>query len=677
MILFIGLGVACASDVDDAASAVQDAGSLDVADVAGSPLGSVVADSSKGSGNLPLEDDVGDDTDPGANPTQYNNISQTTYENAVITLSNDQSFTDGVATFGSNVTLTSAVSQKTLTNFKIVVSGQNVTINNFPSVMPTQNQQNVNKAIKQDDSEIIVIDVNNNNQYLSITDSLQVISIPENSEVVLDVASFNKEFTRLVLSNLNGVSMKIIDNNTYRIMASGSNFIIHDTYLPYANITGSSSAKITLINCVFFGSSKASTWFNLENTTIYGLEDNFLTMDNDHYGRYFDTQTNILSDTVSGEKTILLRSYTENGRKLNNYNNPMIINKPVNITSFDNAKYNGDISFVAGSEGSNITGLTLNGNLYINTGNINVKNNTVNNAVYIHDASNVVVEENVFNMDTIPIELTSSITSTIRNNNITTGSDYTITLDSVCAENTITGNDLIAGTLQGDSSVLDNGQDNSISQNTPIVYTPELIVDTTEFSVGSPATITASIYLGEEVDTNVNKGKVVFKVNGKTLKDVSTGKVIYAKMNGGVATITDYEIPSSWAKDNITIQAVYSGSSQCDALRAEANLTVTKDSPAITTSDVTASKGETVTLTATVSAGDTPVNVGKVVFKVNGKTVKDSNGKVIYASVVNGQVSVNYTVPENMKAGSYNITVTFTAPGYEKLTDTETLTVSA
>jgi parallel beta-helix repeat protein len=400
-------------------------------------------------------------------------------------------------------------------------------------------------------------------------------------------------------------------------------------------------------------------------------------MDNDHYGRYFDTQTNILSDTVSGEKTILLRSYTENGRKLNNYNNPMIINKPVNITSFDNAKYNGDISFVAGSEGSNITGLTLNGNLYINAGNINVKNNTVNNAVYIHDASNVVVEENVFNTDTIPIELTSSIASTIRNNNITTGSDYTITLDSECAENTITGNDLIAGTLQGDNSVLDNGQDNSISLNTPIVYTPELVVDTTEFSVGSPATITASIYLGEEVDTNVNKGKVVFKVNGKTLKDVSTGKVIYAKMNGGVATITDYEIPSSWAKDNITIQAVYSGSSQCDALRAEANLTVTKDSPAITTSDVTASKGETVTLTATVAAGDTPVNVGKVIFKVNGKTVKDSNGKVIYASVVNGQVSVNYTVPENMKAGSYNITVTFTAPGYEKLTDTKTLTVSA
>ena len=50
-----------------------------------------------------------------------------------------------------------------------------------------------------------------------------------------------------------------------------------------------------------------------------------------------------------------------------------------------------------------------------------------------------------------------------------------------------------------------------------------------------------------------------------------------------------------------------------------------------------------------------------MVFKVNGKTVKDANGKVVYAKVVNGTVSVEYILPENMKAGNYNITVSFTA----------------
>lgn len=75
--------------------------------------------------------------------------------------------------------------------------------------------------------------------------------------------------------------------------------------------------------------------------------------------------------------------------------------------------------------------------------------------------------------------------------------------------------------------------------------------------------------------------------------------------------------------------------------------------------------------------GSTPVNVGKGVFKVNGKTVKDANGKVIYAKVVNGTVSVEYTLSKNIKAGSYNITVSFTTPGCDKLVDTITLTVSA
>ncbi|MDO5825959.1 MAG: hypothetical protein Q4Q22_06230 [Methanosphaera sp.] len=667
MILFIGLGVACASDVDDAASAVQDADSLDVADAASSPLGSVVADSSKGSGNLPLEDDVGDDTDPGANPTQYNSISETTYNNAVITL--DELSEENTVT-GNELYVYNSNGITYYGNDAISSQGiDNEINNNLPSIL-LNNFNLINSKQIKTDGETIIINDDNIATYGRTNGDIWMVYLnpPANAHVIIDP---NSNIRSIVVQLTGVLDVQITTKDVYSVKSGNT---IVNTYLPYSNIEpGRAGMGFTIVNSVFLTSNSPSD-VTLVNSTILTLN-NAIAYDATNYSTYFDSNSHILSSNVPDGSSIILRARTNSG--FQTYNNPMIINKPVNITSFDNANYDADISFVAGSEGSNITGLTLNGNLYINTGNINVKNNTVNNAVYIHDASNVVVEENVFNMDTIPIELTSSITSTIRNNNITTGSDYTITLDSECAENTITGNDLIAGTLQGDNSVLDNGQDNSISLNTPIVYTPELVVDTTEFSVGSPATITASIYLGEEVDTNVNKGKVVFKVNGKTLKDVSTGKVIYAKMNGGVATITDYEIPSSWAKDNITIQAVYSGSSQCDALRAEANLTVTKDSPAITTSDVTASKGETVTLTATVAAGNTPVNVGKVIFKVNGKTVKDSNGKVIYASVVNGQVSVNYTVPENMKAGSYNITVTFTAPGYEKLTDTKTLTVSA
>ncbi|RAP51858.1 MAG: hypothetical protein BZ137_09590 [Methanosphaera sp. rholeuAM130] len=65
----------------------------------------------------------------------------------------------------------------------------------------------------------------------------------------------------------------------------------------------------------------------------------------------------------------------------------------------------------------------------------------------------------------------------------------------------------------------------------------------------------------------------------------------------------------------------------------------------------------------------------KIAFKINGKTIKDANGKVIYAKVVNGQVNVEYTIPESMKAGNYTITAVYTSPNSEKVTSEATLTI--
>ena len=204
-----------------------------------------------------------------------------------------------------------------------------------------------------------------------------------------------------------------------------------------------------------------------------------------------------------------------------------------------------------------------------------------------------------------------------------------------------------------------------------------LKVNTTEFTLGTNATIKATIYNGQNIASDINKGKVAFKVNGKTLKDAN-GKVIYAKVVNGTATIENYEIPESWDKDGITIEAVYSGSAQCDALRSnKEELTINKEiTPAITTEDVTATAGSKVTLKATVTGPADMLNNAKVVFKINGKSVKDENGKVIYAKVVNGEVSVEYTIPENYKAKDYTLTATYISSNYDRIEDTKTLTIN-
>ena len=61
---------------------------------------------------------------------------------------------------------------------------------------------------------------------------------------------------------------------------------------------------------------------------------------------------------------------------------------------------------------------------------------------------------------------------------------------------------------------------------------------------------------------------------------------------------------------------------------------------------VDAQVGETINLTATITAADNKaVNGGKVVFKVNGNTVKDEYNQPIYAYVSNNTASILYTVP--------------------------------
>lgn len=200
-------------------------------------------------------------------------------------------------------------------------------------------------------------------------------------------------------------------------------------------------------------------------------------------------------------------------------------------------------------------------------------------------------------------------------------------------------------------------------------------VDKITSTVGNTINISAKIQ-ADNTTLNINKGKVSFKVNGKTLKD-SNGKIIYAKVVNGTATIENYEVPESWTKENSTIQAVYSGSTEYIKLNSDKELiNITEQNPTITTNNINTTVNSTITLKATINAGNTLINTGKIVFKINGKTVKDTNGKVIYAKVTNNTVNVEYTIPASYKIGNYTITAVYTSVDYPKLEDTKVLTIN-
>ncbi len=92
---------------------------------------------------------------------------------------------------------------------------------------------------------------------------------------------------------------------------------------------------------------------------------------------------------------------------------------------------------------------------------------------------------------------------------------------------------------------------------------------------------------------------------------------------------------------------------------------------------VFSSYDETMTsfLSNIVTVSDTPITTGKIFFKINGKTLKDANGKVIYAKLdSNGEVSVDYNIG-NLKVNTYTVKAVFNDPGYDKIESDTTMTV--
>ncbi|AWX33064.1 right-handed parallel beta-helix repeat-containing protein [Methanosphaera sp. BMS] len=377
------------------------------------------------------------------------------------------------------------------------------------------------------------------------------------------------------------------------------------------------------------------------------------------------------------------------------YNNKILNN---NITSYGNNPYSiehfgGKNTTIAGNnitaQGYNPAGIALTGV------NVTIENNTIKSYAltnitggtvdYFPAVSTGVLlqwsRNTTLNNNVIEVENGTGVTANkytelyLINNNITTTDDYAVALYNV-KDSSVTENTLIARTLVGDAAVLDNnGTNNVIQLNLPAEPVKEysLQIDTTEFTQGTNATITASIYYGDDIATDINKGKVTFKVNGKTLKDTN-GKIIYVKVVNGQATIENYLVPDTWNNQS-TIEAIYSGSADLEKMSSgKIDMTVTPKEVTLTTSDITSTAGSQVQLTATLS--DNTINTGKIVFKINGKTVKDENGKVIYAKVVNGQVTVNYTIPESMKTDTYTITAVYISSNSEKLTAEATLTVA-
>ncbi len=202
----------------------------------------------------------------------------------------------------------------------------------------------------------------------------------------------------------------------------------------------------------------------------------------------------------------------------------------------------------------------------------------------------------------------------------------------------------------------------------PILVEIEPMEVTSDGTIELKADIVA---FGSAADT----GNVIFKINGKTLKDEG-GNVIYVNVTDGVASY-NYTLPVT-NSNTYTISAVYTG--EGGVARSE-NTTITvppKTASIQLTTDGTLMPGQNVTFTAYITdANNNAVTRGKVVFKLNGVSLKDEFGNVLYAYVdENGIATLNYTIPDNFSAKDYTLTAVFQGAGYERTETNDTITIT-
>ncbi len=470
----------------------------------------------------------------------------------------------------------------------------------------------------------------------------------------------------IITGYLNPNEKSILENNTIKEVRLKDNTKISDNII--GNILlNAKIVNVTIENCTITDN------ITLKGSSRTNVPTNITINNNQISGIIYLNGTNTLTvsdNNITGQIIISNRARYNQNININNNNistdedYAIIVNTTVDKLNISNNALKSDN----------------------NTDTENIHVNPANDAYIIED--NTVIEDeveiiliinDVIVPDTIIVNRSSQIRVNVTND-AEEEVDGTITITD--GQVTVTSNEktlTYTPTSSGDKELtvtFTNGKE-SVTTSIKITVKPiELVVDEINARVNQKINITARIIAVNETLTEINKGKVVFKVNGKTLKDDS-GKVIYAKVVNGIATIENYIVPQSWNKAVITIEAVYSGSTQQNALRSQKqDMTITPLEPTIITEDVTAKIADTITLKATVNDNGNQLGSSKVIFKINGKSIKDTSGKVIYVQLTDNIASIEYTIPSTYKAKSYTLTAVLITPEYNRLEDTKTLTIT-
>lgn len=172
-------------------------------------------------------------------------------------------------------------------------------------------------------------------------------------------------------------------------------------------------------------------------------------------------------------------------------------------------------------------------------------------------------------------------------------------------------------------------------------------------------TLTANVI--DDLSNKVNEGKVLFKINGQTLKDTK-GNVILSKVVNGKANYT-YTLPYIW-RNKFTYTAKYIPTQYYrDSTSRESSITTNliKTIPVVNTK-----YGDVIKITTTVKylSNNSNVNGGVLIYKINGVTLKDKNNAVIKTAVEDGISRL--TIDKAYSPNNYTLSISYLRSNYRQ-----------
>lgn len=157
---------------------------------------------------------------------------------------------------------------------------------------------------------------------------------------------------------------------------------------------------------------------------------------------------------------------------------------------------------------------------------------------------------------------------------------------------------------------------------------------------GEKIIINATIYDSTTKKPVKGTSKVCIKINEVTLDNiyVTNGHLVYSYVN-------------NYSAKNYTIHIIYGENGVYNQSEWTGTLTIESTPLSIKTSNINTQSGSTVNIRAQVLDDNAPAtDVIKTAIKINNQTIIEQN-------ITNGIIDVNYTLPDELPAGTHNLTI--------------------